>query len=178
VVALPDNIEEFTPQGHLVLAPFSYEGPVAQAIHRLKFSNRPELAQPLGQRLATEVLCAHIANDSVIVPVPATPDRIVERGYNQSALLATALARKAGLTCLPTALRRNHFAPHQVGAGKAQRARQVVGAFSVNNRFISNTKVILVDDVVTTGATSAACAEAIEAVGGRLVAVVAVARVL
>jgi ComF family protein len=144
----------------------------------LKFSNRPELAHSLGQRLATEVILARVPSDAIVVPVPTTPERIVERGYNQSTLLATALARKAGLRCLATALKRNHFAPHQVGADKALRARQVAGAFSANSRFIANSNVILVDDVVTTGATSTACAEAIEAAGGRLIAVVAVARVL
>lgn len=178
IAPLQRETQEYTPQGHRVLAPFAYEGPVVNAIHRLKFGNRPELAHSLGQRLAIEVQIAGLGKDLTLVPVPATPDRIVERGYNQSALLAAAAGRKAGLSCLPTALKRNHFAPHQVGAGKEQRARQVAGAFSGNSRFILNTNVILVDDVVTTGATSAACAEAIEAAGGRLVAVVAVARVL
>ncbi len=178
VVPWKSEVAEYSPQGHRILTPFAYEGPVAKAIHRLKFSNRPELAHALGQRLATEVIRARISSDATIVPVPTTPERIIERGYNQSALLAAALARKAGLRSLPTALERTHFAPHQVGADKAQRARQVAGAFSANSRFISNKNVILVDDVVTTGATSAACAAAIEAVGGRLVAAVAVARVL
>jgi ComF family protein len=178
VVPLKRNIEEYTPQGHRVLAPFSYEGPVAKAIHRLKFSNRPELAHSLGQRLATEVVLARIPSGATIVPVPTTPERIVERGYNQSALLASAMSRKSGIRLIPTALRRNHSAPHQVGADKAQRARQVAGAFTADSGIIANAKVILVDDVVTTGATSAACAKAIEAAGGQLIAVVAVARVL
>ncbi len=110
--------------------------------------------------------------------MPATAERIVERGYNQAALLALALSRKTGLDYRPTALKRTHFAPHQVGANKAQRAQQVAGSFIANPRTIANADVILVDDVVTTGATSAACAEAIQVAGARLVAVVAVARVL
>ena len=114
----------------------------------------------------------------MLVPVPSTPSRIVERGYNHSALPASALSRKAGLRCLPTAIERVHSAPHQVGADKAQRAQQVAGAFAAKGRTVSRFNIILVDDVVTTGATSAACAKALEAVGARLVAIVAVARVL
>ncbi len=124
-MTLPNEVEVFTAQGHRVLSPFAYAGPVAKAIHRLKFNNRPELALSLGRRLATEVLLARVPQDSVLVPVPSTPSRIVERGYNQSALLASALSRKAGLRCLPTAIERVHSALHQVGADKAQRAQQV-----------------------------------------------------
>jgi ComF family protein len=165
-------------QGHRVLAPFSYIGPVAQAIHRLKYNNRPELARSLCQPMAKLLLRAEIRPGSVLVPVPATPSRIVERGYNQSALLARALSQHAGLVCRPTGLKRTHFAPHQVGADKAMRAQQVAGAFAANAKTLAKANVLLVDDVVTTGATSAACAQALEDVGARLVAVVAVARVL
>ena len=178
-MTLSNELDGFTAQNHRVISPFVYEGPVVKAIHRLKYNGRPELAQSLGRRLATEVLLlARISQDCVIVPVPSTPSRIVERGYNQSALLASALSRKAKMSYFPTALERVHSAPHQVGADKAQRASQVAGAFRTNRRYTSKADVILVDDVVTTGATSAACAEALKAVGARLIAVVAVARVL
>ncbi len=101
----------------------------------------------------------------------------MERGYNQSALLALAMATLTGLVCLPLALRRVHFAPHQVGADKAHRRQQVAGAFAVNTRRLAGANVILVDDVVTTGATSAACAAAVEAAGAKMIAIAAIARV-
>ena len=178
VMTLPDASTQVTVQGHRLIAPFAYAGPVASAIHRLKFKNRPELAHAIGRRLASDVRLAGLSQDAKLVPVPATAERIVERGYNQAALLASALSRATGLKHCPTGLRRTHLAPHQVGANKAQRAQQVAGAFIASPRAISNANIILVDDVVTTGATSAACAQAIEAAGARLVAVVAVARVL
>jgi len=167
-----------TVQGHRLISVFAYGGPVANTIHRLKYKNRPELALGLGRRLAREVTLAKLPQDSVIVPVPATAERIVERGYNQAALLASAIARNTEFCCRPTALKRIHSGQHQVGADKAQRAQLVAGAFVASARLIKNANVILVDDVVTTGATSAACAEAIEAAGAQLVAIVAVARVL
>ena len=178
VAELPKPGTCFTPQGHRVLAPFVYQGSVARAIQRLKFSDRPELARALGFSLANVVELADIPADSLIVPVPLSAARLVERGYNQSALLASALSRKVGLRCRPTALRRMHSAPHQVGANKASRAQQVAGAFMANRKIIQHANVVLLDDVVTTGATSAACAAALKAVNARLVAIVAVARVL
>ena len=177
VVTLPNDLVQ-TVQGHRLISVFAYGGPVANTIHRLKYKNRPELALGLGRRLAREVTLAKLPQDSVIVPVPATAERIVERGYNQAALLASAIARNTEFCCRPTALKRIHSGQHQVGADKAQRAQLVAGAFVASARLIKNANVILVDDVVTTGATSAACAEAIEAAGAQLVAIVAVARVL
>ena len=116
--------------------------------------------------------------DALLVPVPSTPARIVERGYNQSALLALAIRRILGIECLPLALTRTHFAPHQIGADKAQRAAQVAGAFTATSQALASASVILVDDVITTGATSAACASAIEAMGAKVIAIAAIARVL
>lgn len=178
VATLPNDSELYTTQGHRLLAPFSYAGPVVQAIHRLKFNNRPELAPLLALRLAKVLLRIGPTPNTLLVPVPATPSRIVERGYNQSALLARALSRSVGLRCLPTGLTRANLASHQVGANKALRAQQVAGAFAANARSLTKSNVILVDDVVTTGATSAACATALQAVDARMIAVVAVARVL
>jgi ComF family protein len=176
-VTLPRDSELVTAQGHRLIAPFAYGGPVSSAIFRLKYNNRPELALALGRRLAPELLLAAVPNDAAIVPVPATAERIVERGYNQAALLASALARAVGLATIPTALRRSNCAQHQVGANKAQRAQQVAGAFVATRRIKQGSDIIVVDDVITTGATSAACAQAIEAAGANLVAIVAVARV-
>jgi ComF family protein len=149
---------------------------VAAAVHRFKYSHRPELAQRLAKPVA-ERLRIENSQKCILVPVPSTPERIVERGYNQSALLASSIASLTGLVCLPLALKRVHFAPHQVGADKVHRMQQVAGAFAVNTRRLAGARVILVDDVITTGATSAACAAAIEGAGGNMIAVVAIARV-
>jgi ComF family protein len=172
------NVSSHTEQGLRIVSPFAYGGPVASAIHRLKFSNRPELARTLARPVAERILMLAPLPDAVLVPVPSTPARIVERGYNQSALLALAIARKLSLKCRPLALERTHFAPHQIGADKAQRAAQVEGAFTVTSRALANASVILVDDVITTGATSAACAGALEAMGAHVIAIAAIARVL
>ena len=114
---------------------------------------------------------------TVLVPVPLTAQRLVERGYNQAALLAATIARQLGLAHRPQALRRLNQASHQVGSNKAARAQQVSGIFAANPRNIGNADVVLVDDVVTTGATANACAAALTAVGARVIAVAAIARV-
>ena len=109
--------------------------------------------------------------------MPLTAQRLVERGYNQAALLAGSIARELGLEHRPQALRRLNQASHQVGANKTARAQQVSGIFSANSRNIGDAEVVLVDDVVTTGATANACAAALTAVGARFIAVAAIARV-
>jgi ComF family protein len=165
-----------TEQGYRVISPFVYGGPVANAVHRFKYSNRPELARALAVPVAERLLLANLPT-FVLVPVPSTPERIVERGYNQSALLSAALGSLTGCPSLPLALRRVHFAPHQVGADKAHRRQHVAGAFAVNTPRIEGKPVVLVDDVITTGATSAACASALEGVGAKVFAIAAIARV-
>jgi len=178
VAPLPQRPFPCTEQGYRVICPFAYGGPVANAIHRLKFTRRPELAGILASPVVEKLRTLELLHDSLLVPVPSTLERIVERGYNQSALLALAIARKASLKCLPLALERTHFAPHQMGADKTQRAAQVAGAFEAVDRRLANSSVILVDDVVTTGATSAACATALEAIGAHVIGIAAIARVL
>ena len=70
-----------TEQGYRVISPFVYGGPVANAVHRFKYSNRPELARALAAPIAERLLLANLPK-CVLVPVPSTPERIVERGYN------------------------------------------------------------------------------------------------
>src|SRR5512142_2612832 len=118
-----------------------------------------------------------LPRDSILVPVPLTAHRLVERGYNQSALLARCIARHMKLEHSPCALARVRDGQHQVGANKLERAAQVSGAFAAVSRRIDKKNVVLVDDVITTGATASACIAALTAAGARVVAVVAVARV-
>jgi ComF family protein len=161
-----------------LIAAHAYAGPVQHAIHRLKFGNRPDLAHRLGRDVACALKPLVPAAGTLLVPVPQTAHRLVERSYNQAALLSGCIARCLGLKHRPCALSRRHDARHQVGASKAERAEQVSGVFFADARSTNNKNVILVDDVITTGATASACASALEEAGARVLAVAAVARVL
>jgi ComF family protein len=101
--------------------------------------------------------------------------RLVERGYNQAALLARALGSHWQLRVAYHALQRRRDVSQQVGLSRAERQRNVLGAFVAESQILSQKRVILVDDVVTTGATSSNCRVAIEQAGATVVAVVAVA---
>lgn len=149
-------------------------GPLADAIHALKYRNRPALARPLGSWLAAR---APLECGAVVVSVPLARGRRIERGYDQAALLADALARGAGRGArrLRAALRRIRETPPQVGRTRAERARNVAGAFEAHPA-VAGKDVVLVDDVVTTGATADAAATALRRAGARSIVVVALAR--
>lgn len=151
-----------------------FGGPLADAVHALKYGDRPALARPLGAWLARR---ARVPAGALVVSVPLARGRRIERGYDQAALLADSLARAAGAGgCRArTVLRRVRETPPQVGKTRAERARNVAGAFEAT-RAVSGRDVVLVDDVVTTGATADAAAGALRRAGARSVVVVALAR--
>lgn len=149
-----------------------FGGPLADAIHAFKYGDRPALARPLGAWLAARVALPAGAS---VVAVPLARGRRIARGYDQAALLAGALARAAGLRRVKRLVRRIRETPPQVGRSREERARNVAGAF-VAAEAARGLDVVLVDDVVTTGATADAAARALRAAGARSVEVVALAR--
>jgi ComF family protein len=145
---------------------------MADAIHSLKYGGHAEAAAPLGRWLAGRV---EVPAGARVVWVPLARGRRTERGYDQAMLLAGAFARAAGLRLLRGALRRVRETPPQVGRDRAARARNVEGAFAASSA-VRGLDLVLVDDVVTTGATVAAASGALREVGARSVAVVTLAR--
>ena len=122
-----------------------------------------------------------IADAGVIVPVPLHWRRLAARRYNQSALLAQAVARQCGRACAVDALRRLRPTPSQGGLGRLGRARNVRGAFAVppaRRALVAGRRVLLVDDVLTTGATAEVASRALLAAGARAVDVITLARVV
>lgn len=122
-----------------------------------------------------------LAEADIIAPVPLHWSRLLARRYNQSALLANALARQTGKRALPDLLRRRRRTPSQGGLGRLARFRNVAGAFSVAPRHrqaVVERKVLLIDDVLTTGATVEACAKALLRAGAARVSVLTLARVM
>ncbi len=114
-----------------------------------------------------------------LVPVPLHPRRRRERGFNQSALLAREIARRTGKATCPDALCRRVDTVPQAGLSAAARRRNVRDAFAVQRRAaVAGRTVVLVDDVLTTGATALACARRLGEAGAREVRLLTVARVV
>lgn len=154
------------------LAPFSED--MQHLIHGIKYQNRTSLAEILGRRLG-QLLEGEMAVD-LVVPVPLHASRKRERGYNQSALLGTFVAAVLGVPLAGRHLRRDRATPSQTSLDLDHRATNVAGAFEVHRPAgIRNQRLLLVDDVVTTGATANACADALLNAGAGEICVAALA---
>lgn len=166
-----------------VHAAFAHEGAVARVIHRFKYEDHPELASPLAQMLAESLGPVLKGSDAPthVCALPLHPARRAERRFDQAELLAGALARRLGLRRL-FLLERVRKTARQVGLAETAREENVAGAFRVRGRGRAGARsaeglaLLLVDDVVTTGATARAAAEALLGAGARSVQVAAVAR--
>lgn len=170
-----------TPPYASITAPYRYGGQLAVALQHLKFHRRADIARtlaPLVQPALRETIDAH--GIDLAVPVPLHWRRMSARGFNQAALLLRYAA--AGGPLVPTdhlSLRRTRATPAQMGLDAKARAANVRGAFTVVRRRaqrIRGKRVLLVDDVVTTGATVAAAARALKAAGASQVHGFCVAR--
>lgn len=150
-------------------APFLFEGPVRRAVHRLKFSGWRPVADALG---AAMVEVAEATGEGVTW-VPLSRRRRAARGFDQARALAGAVAPRLELPVLPL-LRRVADVGPQARRGGAERRLAMRGAFAVRGR--PPPSVLLVDDVLTTGATAAACAEALRDAGAEEVSVLTAAR--
>ena len=156
-------------------APFT--GVTRRALHALKYDGERRLAGPLGAALARRWARAG-AGGGVLVPVPASPDRVRDRGYDQAALLASEAGRHLRLPVRVVVVR-TRATTAQFDLDRAGRAANLGGAFRVapgREPQIAGRWVVLVDDVVTTGATLAACAVALLDAGAAVVSGMAVAR--
>jgi ComF family protein len=152
---------------------FVYGGPLAEAIRRFKYHGRTEIAPALGQLLSGAVL-PYVGRVDLVMPVPLYPSRLRARGFNQAALLAKPVARRLGLPLDVMALGRIRDTAEQAGITRAERALNVKGAF-VARAPRRPSRVLLIDDVRTTGATLAAASEALLNAGYSSVHVLALA---
>jgi ComF family protein len=152
-----------------------YDGPLRRLIQLFKFERVQSLARPLGGYLAQAVPRDRVFD--VIVPMPLHWRRRWHRGFNQSELLAREVGRRLGIPLATKALSRKRHAPAQSGLSSAARRRNVAGLFAVSERRkIEGRRVLLVDDVLTTGATAQAAARALKHAGAAQVAVLTLAR--
>ncbi len=183
---VPIGLPSTVPAGILQLewcAPFG--GVVRRALHELKYGGETRLAVPLGQAIARRWTRVAAGGD-VLVPVPVHADRARRRGYDQAELLARAAAAELGLPCAPI-LERTRATIAQFDLDRSTRATNVHGAFQLRPRTgggatgaaahpLAGRWIVLVDDVVTTGATLSACAAPLVSAGAIGVSAVTVAR--
>jgi len=140
----------------------------------MKYASRPELAPPLAERMLAALDATRVCGPSSIVPVPLHASRLCERGYNQSALLGGHLAKRLHWPFRPRALVRTRATRVQASLARRERLENVATAIAARERIAGH--VVLVDDVVTTGATAVACARVLLGAGAAGVTIAAVAR--
>ncbi|MFO0681572.1 MAG: ComF family protein [Sandaracinus sp.] len=155
-------------------AGFVYGGPLADALRRYKYGARAELAAPLAALALPLVRERHAGRIDVVVPVPPHPRRLRERGFDPVALLAAPLARALGARYVPRAIVRARDTPPQASLGRNERARNVAGCFAVRAA-LDEARVLVVDDVRTTGATLFEMAQAVDDAGASSIALFALA---
>ncbi|MFO7588854.1 MAG: double zinc ribbon domain-containing protein [Gemmatimonadota bacterium] len=169
-------------------AAFLHEPPADLLVHGLKYRGWTALAPWMGARMAGPARRLAAGEEPWLVPVPLSRSRLRERGYNQALLLARGLSAATGWP-VAEPLRRGRASASQAGLGRSARARNVRGAYeAVPSKLPGRDglppapsreragRALLVDDVLTTGATAAACAEALRAAGLWCLGVVCFAR--
>jgi len=156
-----------------VLGP--YEGALGAALRQLKYRGSTGLAPALSERVGA--LPPELHASDLLIPVPLHPKRLRQRGFNQAGRLATALGHRLGLPVLDHALVRSRNSASQVGLSRTQRLANMRGAFAlVDATAVEGRRILLIDDVMTTGATVDACARALMGAGATRVCVWAMAR--
>ena len=156
-----------------------FTGSMRTLVHRFKYADRHDARTLLVRWLAAAARDLGPGPD-LIVPVPLSRLKLLIRHCNQAAVLAAALSQELGVPMHPMLLRRTRWTRSQVGMTRAERQRNVAGAFGVPRRLraqIAGRKVLLVDDVITTGATVEACARVLKRAGAARVDVLALALV-
>jgi ComF family protein len=166
---------QLSPQLMSIRAVCSYRGAARKAVHIFKFRSGRYLAPVLGELLRAELKRRPIRAD-LLIPVPIAPGRLRDRGYNQTELLAHQIVGIVGARFAPDLLQRKDRTP-QLTLSAADRMTNLEGAFTcVAPERVKEKRILLVDDVCTTGATLSACAEALVEAGAARVSAIVFAR--
>ena len=154
-----------------------FDGDYRRLIHLLKYDGMRPLAGPLAA-WTVEAL-PELGGVDVLLPVPLHWTRRVKRGFNQAELLANELSRVSGIPVDTRALRRTRSTPSQAGLSRRQRRENLRGVFTVKNAArVRGLSVTVIDDVMTTGTTVAACAQVLKKAGASRVTAITAARVM
>ena len=170
------NCLQRQPPFSIVHAVGIYQGSLKQAIHKLKYRNRLVLAKPLGQLLGKSIVAegSGFAPDRII-PVPLHPRRLRQRGYNQALEVARPIAQQSGILLDTTLLQRTRNTPQQQGLTATERRSNLRNAFTLTSGAPA-LRILLIDDVMTTGETVRECSRTLLVSGIVEVQVAAVGR--
>lgn len=166
-------------------AVFRYDNGSRRLVLSFKHGDRLEGAEAfsrwMGQSLRSKLPGISVTDIDWVVPVPLHRFRLFKRRYNQAAILAHGVARELGRCCAPDLLMRTRPTPSQGGLNRDERRKNVRNAFAVRPSWhdqVTDRRILLVDDVITTGATLDACAQILKRAGAAQVLVVALGRVV
>lgn len=173
--------EKCSPQSFLdgvIIAVFYDNELIDKAIHYLKYKGIKDLAKPLGKLLATALNRGSFwDNDWILAPVPLHKRRERFRGFNQAGLIADEVAQISKLEVNNNNLYRNRNTHSQIKLKREDRLQNIIGAFRIKNpAFFAKKQIILIDDVMTTGATLQECAKELKSVGAESVWAAVIAR--
>lgn len=157
-------------------APLAYEGPARALVRALKFRGAAGLAEPMAAQIVAGAPTDLLGAGAQLVPVPLHRARARRRGFNQAERLAAAIGCRTGIPVSDCLARRGPAGARQVGRGRSERLAGITGSIVLRPGEAAPSRALLVDDVVTTGATLAACAAELRRAGSRAVAAVAYAR--
>ena len=147
------------------MAAFHHEGIARRMVHQLKYRSDPAIASFMGLYMADALDGLRM---DLILPVPLHPEKLEERGFNQAAALAQAVSAHTAIPCDPSTLLRMHSTGTQVYQSREKRLAAMQGAFAVaDSSCIRGKNILLVDDVVTTGATAIACTQVLQKAGAK-----------
>ena len=154
-----------------------FDSPVQNALHTIKYGGNIGLGDMIALQMTDYF---HLLQWPVqaIIPVPLGKNRLKERGYNQTALVARPLAHEVGMEYLPQALRKTRETRSQVGLTASQRQENVHNAYQADPEIVKRRSILLMDDVATTGSTISACTESLLSAGAQDVYVLTIARAL
>lgn len=187
---LPRTTYQFTPHDNPMAQLFWHLSPVEQAaalifyephsevaqlIYDLKYHDRPDIGEDMGRLMAGEIQLARFFDGiDLLLPVPLSRKRLRQRGYNQSEQLAIGISDITHLPVVTKALRRTHFRQSQTQLSRRERQENVENLFELRNgSMLQDKHVLLIDDICTTGATLLACCDALKAVHGIRLSVLA-----
>ena len=156
---------------------FYKSGITQKLLHQFKYNNYPEIGELIGTWLGHELLKnKNIGNVDIIIPVPLHPRKEKKRGYNQSLLFAQGISEITKIPIQQKTLKRKHYNESQTHKTKEQRWKSVEHAFWVTDKkMVENKNVLLIDDVITTGATLEACGNQILKCGALSIGIATIA---